>query len=183
MSSKFVESTHHADVRVLFNKRAQQLHLLMQIRLPNLTYPLSSNALGGILATQISILRCALSKTHARLMSIQARSSAYPTQSCCCSSQTCAAETAAKAYARLEVVLLAAKDIEIVAWIGAAEAGMLLLHGLLVLLLLRVLLLLLLRWLRLLLLLLMYGLREVCERVGEIVAGKTAPALSHVVWL
>lgn len=68
--------TNHADVWVLIDQRAQQIHLLVQIRPPDVSYPLPSKTLCAILATYGVLLQLStMSETHTRLVAIQTRPS------------------------------------------------------------------------------------------------------------
>lgn len=136
----------------------------MQIRPPHFPYALASHSFSPILtAAQGGFLLqlSAMSKTHARFRAIQAASTTYPTEACRCPKSS-AAYAPAKTCARLEVALTVAKEIDVVARGRGAEARMLKALGLL-----------------LELRLLVHRLREMRERVGEVVAGESAPVRRH----
>lgn len=65
--------TNHADVWVLIDQRAQQVHFLVQIGSPHVAYSLASKSLCTILSANSVLLHLsAMSESHARLMAVQA---------------------------------------------------------------------------------------------------------------
>ena len=67
------EHTNHADVWVLVDQRAQQVHFLVQIGSPHVAYPLASKSLCAVLPTNSVLLHLsAMRESHARLMAVQA---------------------------------------------------------------------------------------------------------------
>jgi hypothetical protein len=155
----------------LFHERAQHVHLLVQVASPHFAYALTRQSLRPILAAAQSGVLLQLStvgETHARFVAVQPRPSSDAAEGSS-SPEARTAEPAAETCARLKVVLtVSAEEVDVVAGVGAAEASMLS-HVLLVLLLdLR---------------LLVDGLLEVCEGIGEVVAGESSPVRRHGGWL
>lgn len=141
----------------------------MQVGSPDLAYALASNSLGTVVSTGCILLYLsAVGKPHARLVSVKSGASTCPANGCCCP-QTRASQAAAQASIRLKPALVLAEEIQIGGLVARAKV----LHVLLLLLLL--LLLMLVQWL----LLLGHWAREMCEWVGEVVAGKPAPMRRH----
>ena len=161
----------------MFDQRAQDVHLLVQIRAPDVAYALAGDALSTVLSAHRILLHlCAVGEAHARLLAVQPRAAGRRANAGCCT-QT-AAETGGSC---LEAVLVVAEQVEVVGLRAAAEAGVLHVLVLLLLLLLLLLRLLLRRLLRLLLL--VHGGVEVGEGVGEVVAWKPAAVGWHRVRL
>lgn len=149
----------------MFDERAQQLHLLVQVRSPHLAYALAGHSFGAILSASQSgflLQLSTMSKTHARFVAIQPRPSTYPAERSC-RSQAGTAYSPAKPRIRLEAALTVTEEVEAMAWVRAAEA---MVHVLLVRLLE-------------LLLLLVHRLRKVRKGVREVVSGE---ALAPVRW-
>jgi hypothetical protein len=72
--------TDHADVWVLVNEGAQEVHLLVQVRPPYVANSLTCETLCAILTTHSVLLQLsAMSETHARLVSVQTCPSSDPT--------------------------------------------------------------------------------------------------------
>lgn len=109
-----------------------------------------------------------MGKPHARLVSVESSASTCPANGCCCP-QTRASQTATQASIRLKPALVLAEEVQAGGLVARAKV----LHVLLLLLLL--LLLMLVQWL----LLLGHWTGEMCEWVGEIMAGKPAPVRRH----
>jgi hypothetical protein len=71
--------TDHADIGILVDKRAKEVHFVVQVGPPDVTYPLACDALCAVLAPHRAFLQLrAVSKAHARLVAIQPRASTSP---------------------------------------------------------------------------------------------------------
>ena len=141
----------------------------MQVGPPDLAYALTGNPLGTVVSTGCILLYLsAMGKPHARLVSVESGASTCPANGCCCP-QTGTSQAAAQTSIRLETALVLSEEVQTGGLVARAKV----LHVLLLLLLLLLLMLV------QCLLLLGHWTREMCEWVGEIVAGKPASVRRH----
>jgi hypothetical protein len=77
--------TDHADVGILVDKRAEEVHFVVQVGPPDVSYPLTCDPLCAVLAPHSTLLQlCPMSKAHARLVTIESCASTPPTDACRC---------------------------------------------------------------------------------------------------